>query len=581
MRFGKPRLEAKPGAQAVGWRSLAVLGFFTLVALGLAARAAYLQVLDKKFLLAQGEERHLRVIEMPAHRGMILDRNGEPLAVSTPVDSLWMNPQELGDAPDKVPLLARALGARPADLMKLVRSSQDKEFVYLTRGMDPYVAQQVMALQVPGVYTQREYRRYYPAGEVTSQVLGFTNVDDRGQEGLELGYDDWLKGVPGAERVIVDRYGRSVEDVENVRAPRAGQDMTTSIDLRIQYLAYRALKQAVEAQGAKSGSIVVMDSKTGEVLAMANLPSFNPNNRSDAKSDDFRNRAVTDMFEPGSSMKPFTIVSALLSGKYQLDSVIDTSPGTLKVAGYTIHDDGYDFGRIDLTTIIQKSSNVGASKIALSLPSEFMWHTLDAFGFGKSTGSGFPGEAPGNLPAYRAWNPARQATISYGYGVAITALQLADAYDTLANGGVHTPPSFVRLANAPEPQPVIPPQLSMTLRGILESVVSSEGTGKLADIAGYHVAGKTGTAHVAVNGGYSTDKYISVFAGMAPASDPRLVAVVVINQPTHGNYMGGKVSAPVFAQVMRGALRLLDITPDDLGSLPANALAINSGAAAP
>jgi len=581
MRFAKPRLEAKPGAQAVGWRSIAVLGFFTLVALSLAGRAVYLQVLDKKFLLAQGAERHLRVVEIPAHRGMILDRNGEPLAVSTPVDSLWMNPQELGDAPDKVPLLAKALGARPADLMKLVRSSQDKEFVYLVRGMDPYVAQQVMTLQVPGVYTQREYRRYYPAGEVTSQVLGFTNVDDRGQEGLELGYDDWLKGVPGAERVIVDRYGRSVENVEHLRAPRAGQDMTTSIDLRIQYLAYRALKQAVEAQGAKSGSIVVMDAKTGEVLAMANLPSFNPNNRSDATSDDFRNRAVTDMFEPGSSMKPFTIVSALLSGKYQLNSVIDTSPGTLRVAGYTIHDDGNDYGRIDLTTIIQKSSNVGASKIALSLPSEFMWRTLDAFGFGKSTGSGFPGEAPGSLPAYRAWNPARQATISYGYGVAITALQLADAYDTLADGGVHTPPSFVRLASPPEPQPVIPPQLSTTLRGILESVVSSEGTGKLADIAGYHVAGKTGTAHVAVNGGYSTDKYISVFAGMAPASDPRLVAVVVINQPTHGNYMGGKVSAPVFAQVMRGALRLLDITPDDLDSLPANALAINSGAAAP
>ncbi|HEY3645742.1 MAG TPA: penicillin-binding transpeptidase domain-containing protein [Gammaproteobacteria bacterium] len=574
MKFGKPKLDVKQGDYAAGWRGVAVLGFFSLVAAGLIGRAVYLQVLDKQFLLTQGAERHLRTVAIPAHRGMILDRNGQPLAVSTPVDSLWMNPQEFQAG--SVNALAHMLGAKPADLARLLRNSADKEFVYLARGMDPYAAQQVMALDIPGVYTQREYRRYYPAGEVTSQVLGFTNVDDHGQEGLELGYDSWLKGVPGAQKVIVDRYGRSVQDVENVRAPRAGQDLTTSIDLRIQYLAYRALKQAVLAQGAKSGSIVMMDSRTGEVLAMANLPSFNPNNRSDANSDDFRNRAVTDQFEPGSSMKPFTIVSALLSGKYQLNSVIDTSPGTFKVAGYTIHDDGQDYGRIDLTTIIQKSSNVGASKIALSLPSEFMWRTLDAFGFGKSTGSGFPGEAPGSLPAFRAWNPARQATISYGYGLSITALQLADAYDTLANAGVHTPPSFMRLSDAPAPQPVISPQLSTTLRGILESVVSSEGTGKLADIEGYHVAGKTGTAHIAANGGYSADKYISVFAGMAPASDPRLVAVVVINQPSHGNYMGGKVSAPVFAQVMRGALRLLDVMPDDLQSLPATSLAVNT-----
>ncbi|HEY1991089.1 MAG TPA: penicillin-binding transpeptidase domain-containing protein [Gammaproteobacteria bacterium] len=579
MKFGKPPRERKPGSAALGWRSFAVLGFFSLVALGLMGRAVYLQVLDQKFLLAQGAERHLRTVEIPAHRGMILDRNGQPLAVSTPVDSLWMNPQEF--EPASVTALAQILGAKPSDLARLLKVNADKEFVYLARGMDPYAAQQIMARGIPGLYTQREYRRYYPAGEVTAQVLGFTNVDDHGQEGLELGYDAWLKGVPGAEKVIVDRYGRSVQDVENVRAPRAGQDLTTSIDLRIQYLAYRALKQAVEAQGAKSGSIVVMDSKTGEVLAMANQPSFNPNNRSGVGEDAFRNRAVTDQFEPGSSMKPFTIVSALLSGRYQLNSVIDTSPGTLKVAGYTIHDDGNDYGRIDLTTIIQKSSNVGASKIALSLPAQFMWHTLDAFGFGKSTGSGFPGEASGDLPAFRAWNQARQATISYGYGVSITALQLADAYDTLADGGVHTQPTFTRLAGTPETQAVITPQLSSTLRGILESVVSSEGTGKLADIDGYHVAGKTGTAHVAANGGYSKDKYISVFAGMAPATDPRLVTVVVINQPSRGNYMGGKVSAPVFAQVMRGALRLLDVTPDDLQSLPANALAVNQGAASP
>lgn len=555
---------------------MAVLMFFGAVALGLAGRAVYLQVLDKSFLVGQGDERHLRVQEIPAHRGMILDRNGEPLAVSTPVDSIWMNPQELARASARMPELANALGFSREALAKLVRGNQDKEFVYLVRGLDPYAAQRVMALGVPGVYTQREYRRYYPAGEVTSQVLGFTSVDDVGQEGLELDYNDWLKGVPGAERVIVDRYGRSVQDVENLKVPRPGRDLTTSIDLRIQYLAYRALKKAVLAQGARSGSIIIMDCRTGEVLAMANQPSFNPNNRAGYDSNAYRNRAVTDMFEPGSSMKPFTMVAALLSGKYQPTSIVDTAPGTLKLAGYTIHDE-QDYGRIDLTTIIEKSSNVGASKIALSLDPRLMWRTLTAFGFGRTTGSGFPGESGGDLSNYRDWNPARQATISYGYGIAITALQLADAYDTLAYDGEHVPPTFLRLDMTPQPQPIIPPDISADLRSMLETVVSREGTGKLADVLGYHVAGKTGTAHVAVNGGYSATAYNSVFAGMVPATDPRLVAVVVINQPSHGSYFGGLVSAPVFAEVMRGALRLLNIPPDDLSSLPSTAYLVRLG----
>ena len=570
------RAHALP--MAAGWRSVAVLLFFCIVALGLMGRAVYLQVLDQGFLVGQGKERHLRVEEIPAHRGMILDRNGEPLAVSTPVDSVWMNPEELSQAANRLPELAKALGVPAGTLAKQLRDSRDKEFVYLARGLDPYDAQRVTALGVPGVYTQREYRRYYPAGEVTAHVLGFTNVDDSGQEGLELDYNDWLKGVPGAERVIVDRYGRSVQDVENLHAPRPGKDMTTSIDLRVQYLAYRALKQAVLSQGARSGSIVVMDCRTGEVLAMANQPSFNPNNRAGTDGDDYRNRAVTDMFEPGSSMKPFTMVAALLSGKYQPGSVVDTAPGTLKIAGYTIHDEE-NFGRIDLTTIIEKSSNVGASKVALSLEPQLMWRTLSAFGFGHNTGSGFPGESGGNLQDYRDWNPTRQATISYGYGLAITALQLADAYDTLAYDGRHLPPSFVRLDATPAPQAVIPPSIAADLRGMLETVVSKEGTGKLAEITGYHVAGKTGTAHLAVNGGYSPDEYNSTFAGMVPASDPRLVAVVVINRPSHGQYLAAKVSAPVFAQVMRDALRLLNITPDDLTSLPSTAYLVKRGGA--
>jgi cell division protein FtsI (penicillin-binding protein 3) len=557
-----------------GWRSVAVLLFFGAIAAALGGRAVYLQVLDNKFLLEQGSQRDLRVIQMPAHRGMILDRNGEPLAVSTPVESVWVNPDEFVVA--RVPDLAKALGMAPADIRKLLRAGQDRQFVYLARGLDPYAAERVTALELPGVYTQREYRRYYPAGEVTAQVLGFTNVDDSGEEGLELGYNDSLKGVPGAERVIVDRYGRSVQDVENLRAPRPGQDLVTSIDLRVQYLAYRALKQAVLAQHARSGSIVVMDAHTGEVLAMANQPSFNPNNRDAYGSDDYRNRAVTDMFEPGSSMKPFTMVAALLSGKYQPDSVVDTSPGTLHVAGYTIHDER-DFGRVDLTTIIEKSSNVGASRVALSLPSQLMWQTLNAFGFGRSTGSGFPGETSGNLSDYRNWNPARQATISYGYGVAISALQLADAYATLADGGLRHAPSFLHLQAPPAAEAVVPPAVTADLRRMLQTVVSSEGTGKLAEIAGYHVAGKTGTAHIAVNGGYSRDQYIAVFAGMAPATDPRLVTVVVINRPSRGEYLAAQVSAPVFAEVMRGTLRLLDVTPDDLNGLTGSAYAVAMG----
>ncbi|MGH8401437.1 MAG: peptidoglycan D,D-transpeptidase FtsI family protein, partial [Gammaproteobacteria bacterium] len=446
-----------PGQNTVWqWRSIAALAVFILVSGILLSRAIYLQVVDEQFLQTQGQERHLRVVEVAAHRGMILDRNGEPLAVSTPVDSIWMNPQELSAATQQIPELAKALSINASDVHTLLRQNSDKEFVYLVRGMDPYVAQKVMALNIPGVYAQREYRRYYPTGEVAAHVLGFTNVDDRGQEGLELGYNDWLRGVPGAERVIVDRFGHSVQDVENLRSPRPGKDLTTSIDLRVQYLAYRALKQAVMDQGATSGSIIVMDAKTGEVLAMANQPSFNPNNRDDYHGDLYRNRAVTDQFEPGSSMKPFTIIAALLSGKYAPGSVVNTSPGFYKVSGYTISDDGHDYGAINLTTIIEKSSNVGASKIALSLKPQLLWDTLSAFGFGSTTGSGFPGEVPGSLPAWQSWGQARQATISYGYGVAITALQLADAYDTLADDGVRRPPSFVRLDQAPAGERVIP-----------------------------------------------------------------------------------------------------------------------------
>lgn len=549
------------------WRSAMVLALFTLVALTLLGRAVYLQMFDNQFLQAQGQERHLRVVRIPAHRGMILDRNGEPLAVSTPVDSIWMNPQEIAGAVNRIPELAKALGLKSKDIRNLLHQNRDKQFVYLVRGMDPYVAQRILALDIPGVYSRREYRRYYPAGEVASQVLGFTNVDDIGQSGLELAYNKWLEGIPGAERVIVDRYGRAVQDVESLGAPHPGKNLVTSLDLRVQYLAYRALKQTVLAQGAKSGSIIVMNPRTGEVLAMANQPSFNPNNRSDYQPGAYRNRAVTDQFEPGSSMKPFTILAALVSGRYTPASIVDTAPGHYKVAGYTISDDGKDYGDINLTSILEKSSNVGASKIALSLSPELLWNTLSAFGFGQLSGSGFPGEITGSLPAYQGWSRARQATISYGYGVAVTALQLADAYDILADNGVRITPTFVRPDKPARGARVIPAHVAITLRRMLETVVSNEGTGKFAEVAGYHVAGKTGTAHIAQDGGYSSSDYYSVFCGIAPATHPQLVVVVVIREPTHGQYFAATVAAPVFARVMAGALRLLDIPPDDLGSL--------------
>ena len=567
-------MSREPGANSWNWRSLLVLGIFSLAAAALTGRAVYLQTLDNRFLQDQGKQRHLRVLQIPAHRGMILDRNGQPMAVSTPVDSIWMDPQEFDTA--RVAQLAKALGMHSHEILRLLAQNRDKEFVYLVRGMDPYVAQRVLALDIPGVYSQREYRRYYPAGEVTSQVLGFTNVDDVGQEGLELSYNNWLRGIPGAVRVIVDRFGHSVQDVQSLRTPRPGKDLVTSIDLRVQYLAYRALKQAVMQQGAESGSIIVMDARTGEVLAMANQPSFNPNNREDYQPRAYRNRAVTDQFEPGSSMKPFTIVAALLSGSYTPDTYINTAPGYYKIAGYTIRDDA-DYGNIDLTTILEKSSNVGASKIALTLPPELLWNTLTAFGFGRVTDSGFPGEVPGYLPAYRSWSQARQATISYGYGIAVTALQLANAYDIIADNGVSIQPTFVHQDTPPTGQQLISAKVAVTLRHMLETVVSNEGTGKLANVAGYHIAGKTGTAHIAENGGYSPNDYYSVFTGIAPATDPRLVTVVVIRAPSRGQYYAATVAAPVFARVMSGALRLLDIPPDDLSSLTRTAYVLRLG----
>jgi cell division protein FtsI (penicillin-binding protein 3) len=539
--------------------------------LGVAAlmwRMGDLNLNQREFLQGQGDARYLRTVAIPAHRGMISDRNGEPLAISTPVESVWANPQELVQARERWPQLARLLELDADDLARKLARRMDREFVYLRRHINPELADKVMALRIPGVSLQPEYRRYYPMGEVVAHVVGFTDIDDAGQEGIELMMDERLSGIPGSKRVLKDRLGRIVENVESIREPRAGDDLQLSIDRRIQYLAYRELKAAVHRHRAVGGSAVMLDVTTGEVLAMVNQPSYNPNNRSDLSSSRLRNRAATDVFEPGSTMKAFTIAAALESGRYHPGTQINTAPGMLRFGSFTIRD-SHDYGVIDVATVIQKSSNVGASRIALSLEPEQVWDVLSRFGFGYDTGSGFPGESAGLLNAYQDWREVDRATISYGYGLSVTPLQLANAYATLASGGQQRPVSFFKVtdANRPSAINVIPSQIAEQVWEMLERVVAPGGTGTRAGVAGYRVAGKTGTVRKAAAGGYNEDHYLSVFAGIAPASRPRLAMVVMVDRPDDGEYYGGLVAAPVFSRVMEGALRLLDIAPDDPDAL--------------
>jgi cell division protein FtsI (penicillin-binding protein 3) len=550
------------------WVMLALL----LASAGLVARAVELQLLDDGFLLGQGNARFTRVAKLAAHRGAIFDRNGETLAVSTPVDSVWVNPKELQQASEQIPKLAEALNRDRNWLAERVSSSLDREFVYLVRHMNPADAAQVKALNIPGVYLQREYRRYYPAGEVTSHVLGFTNIDDEGREGLELAYDHWLAGTPGAKRIIQDRYGRSVEDIESIRATRPGEDITTSIDIRIQYLAYRELKAAVQLQNAVSGSAVVVDVDTGEVLAMVNQPSYNPNDQEQREPSDIRNRAATDLLEAGSIMKPFTAAAAVSTGRYNANSIIDTSPGLIKVGIKTIEDE-HPIGAASLSTVMAKSSNVGMTKLALSLSPESMWKTLDGFGFGQVTGSGFPGEAAGMLLNYKQWKPINQANMSFGYSLSVTPLQLAHAYAILGANGISRPLSLKKIEGNVEGQRVIDERTAHEMIKIMEAVVTEEGaTGARAAVVGYRVAGKTGTAQKLVNGSYSSDSHVASFGGVVPASHPKIACVVVINEPRNGAYYATTVAAPVFSNIASGALRLLAVPPDGLQNVPAATL---------
>ncbi|MDZ7767817.1 MAG: penicillin-binding transpeptidase domain-containing protein [Woeseiaceae bacterium] len=547
---------------------IAVVGvFFVLAASSLVARAVHLQVFNKEFLNHEADTRHLRTEKISAHRGAITDRNGEPLAISTPVDSIWANPSELATAVDRVPELAAALDIDSQLLMRRLTRSMNKEFVYLRRHLNPDQAHRVLALKLPGVNAIREYRRYYPAGEVAGHLVGFTSIDDNGQEGLELEFNHWLSGKSGAKRVLKDRLGRSVENVESIRPPDPGKDLRSSIDLRLQYLAYRSLKSAIHEFEADSGSIVVLDVQSGEVLAMVNQPTYNPNDRSQYSAERYRNRAITDIFEPGSSIKPLIMSAALESGQYRPSSVIDTSPGYVVVGAKKI-EDRRNLGRVSMTTVMSRSSNVGVTKIAMSLEPDQLWSTMKRFGLGTLTTSGFPGESAGLLTHYNHWRQISQATLAYGYGVSVTPLQLAQAYAVIGSGGISREVSLVALDRAPEGERVISEETATAVLAMMEEVIRPGGTGVKAQVAGYRVAGKTGTAWKFAAGGYSEDKYLSIFAGIAPASDPRLAAVIIIDEPKGELYYASDVAAPVFADVMSESLRLLAVPPDALPERP-------------
>ena len=542
-------------------RYLFVMGVFLLLALVVVGRLLYLQIESQSFLIDQGDRRVVRVADIPAYRGIIQDRNGEPLAVSTPVTSLWANPKELIDGQYAWGYLAKQTGSTESKLRDRVLRNQNKQFIYLQRHMNPAKAEEILNLNIPGVYGIEEHRRYYPAGEVASHVVGFTNIDEQGQEGVELSFDDFLKGEEGKKRVIKDLKRRVVKDVGLIEAAAPGQDITLSIDLRAQYLAYRELLSAVAEYKAVSGSAVALDIKTGEILAMVNQPSYNPNNRSRKDVPNFRNRALTDVFEPGSTVKPFTVAAALESGKWKAHSKLDTSPGYLRVGRKSIRDMS-NYGVIDLGKVIAKSSNVGATKLALSLDSQALSEFFRRVGLGQATGVGFPGESVGMLPARQRWRPIEVATLSYGYGLSVTALQLAQAYAVLGSGGVKRQVSLLKVDQIPEGERVMDEDIAREVVLMMEGVVQKHGTAKKARVPGYRVAGKTGTVHKAAGGGYEDHRYLAMFAGVAPVEEPEIALVVVIDDPKGGSYYGGQVAAPVFSRVMAGLLRVKNIPPD-------------------
>ncbi len=542
-----------------------VLAVFALLGVTLLGRALYLQVFDYEFYRNQGDARHLRTVAIPAHRGNMHDRNGEPLAISTPIKTVWGVPEKLMAQPAALREVSALLELPAGELQQKAEQAhaQGKEFIYVKRHVMPEVATKVSQLNVEGLNLQREYRRYYPSGRAASQVVGFTDIDDVGREGLELAYNEWLSGEPGKRRVVQDRTGREITGMDIIKPSVPGKDLRLSIDKQLQYFADQALIDVIKEHNAESASVVVMKVHTGEVLAMSNYPSYNPNDISDRTGGQQRNRSITDVFEPGSTMKPFTIAAALDSGKFAPDDIVYTSPGYYSIGKYQINDTR-DNGWLDLRGIVRKSSNVGVSKVATQLDPEQMWSVFDSFGFGRSPGSEFPGEVAGYFNHPILWHHIEQASVSYGYGISVSALQLVRAYSALANDGVMPTVAFIASDDQPaEGRRVIDKDIAREVRNMLESVVT-DGTGHRAAIPGYRVAGKTGTSHRSVSGGYAEDRYVSVFAGFAPASRPELATVVVIHDPKAGQHFGSVVAAPVFAKVMSHALRVQNIEPDDV-----------------
>ncbi len=551
----KPAMRLAPGRVAV------VLSLLGALLLALLARAIYLQVVQQDFLQNQGDARFRRTLLLEANRGEITDRNGEPLAISTPVQSIWASPvdMELGTVPAaKLQQLARLL-EMPLDEVMHKLSDNKREFVYLKRQISPALAQQVMALEIPGIAKQQEFRRYYPAGEMLAHVVGFTGVDGKGQEGFELTREKMLAGRHGSRTVLKDRRGHIVEDLAVIEPPRDGQTLQLSIDKRIQYLAYRELKAAMDVNKAKAGGVVVLDARTGEVLALANTPSYNPNNRAVLEPEMRRNRAVVDMFEPGSTMKPFPIAMALDAGKVTPDTVFDTQ--TYRIGPATVRDT-HPKPAMTVTQIIQKSSNVGSSKMAAMFSPEDMWTFYRQAGFGQSPQTGFPGESAGRLRDWQNWRPIEQATMSFGYGVSVSLLQLARSYTVFTNRGALLPVSFTRLG-APLPgKSLIKPDTAKKMRDMMVMVTEEGGTAVRAQVLGYHVGGKSGTARKLVGGAYAANKHIGLFVGFAPATAPRLIVAMMIDEPGAGAYYGGAVAGPAFSNIMAGSLRILGVEPD-------------------
>ncbi len=549
-----------PQIKLSAWRSFLLFSLLVLGLVSLAGRAAYLQGMHHDFLQQKGELRYSRVIEMNADRGMITDRNGQILAISSPIASVYADPKVVKITPEQLKQLAGLLETSMAEIDDRIKR-ENSRFVYLKRQVVPDTAEKIMKLKIPGIFLSSESKRYYPESEFAAHVLGFTDINDEGQEGVERGWQESLAGELGSRRVIKDNKGRIIEDIENIRTAKPGQDLVLSIDRRIQYRAHVELKEAVNINKAKAGSVVVLDAQTGEILALTNLPAYNPNRRSTINNERIRNRALIDTFEPGSTLKPFTVAIAMEVGKVNADTVMQTSPGTLQVGRKTIRDVN-NKGELTVAQVIQQSSNVGTAKIALSLESQTMWEMFNRSGFGMLTNSGFPGEASGILRPYNKWRTIEQATMSYGHGISTSLMQLARAYTIFTSGGELKPISLLKQTIPVMGQRVISRHTALAMSNMLEMATKPGGTAPLAQISGYRIAGKTGTAHKLIDGQYANKRYISTFVGYAPASNPRLIIAVMIDEPSAGKYFGGAVAAPVFNKVMAGALRIMNIPPD-------------------